>query len=268
MDIALLSMGRNRAWSDTMVNLEARKLVETANQLSAFYLQDGLTRIKFVEEIKQVVEKEFEVARRAKTDEECMACIKNLRAENNNLREQERLLKTRAAQLYAQVEFVRENNKIVGYVISAIHIVISGAALFTGMVMMSSMTPVGVLAGAVLFVDGINGITREVSHLRYGEQSKSEGIFADGAMETAQFMGFNPKNGLAFYNAMTLGAGIYSIFGLARKPGTWRLFRWLPRDYYRKVDTMSKPKLTMKIAGYGVKAKVIFDLLATDNSFD
>ena len=63
-----------------------------------------------------------------------------------------------------------------------------------------------------------------------------------------------------------LGASVYSIFGLARKPGAWRLFRWLPRDYYRKVDTMSKPKLTMKIAGYGVKAKVIFDLLATDNS--
>ena len=268
MDIALLNRGWNRTWSDTMVNLEARKLVETANRLSAFYLQDGLTRIKFVEEIRQVVEKEFETARRAKTDEECIACIKNLRAETDNLQEQERLLRTRAAQLYAKVEFVRENNKIVGYVISAIHIVVSGAALFGGMVMMSTMTPIGVLAGAVLFVDGINGITKEASHLRYGEQSKSEGIFADGAMETAQFMGFSPKSGLALYNTVTLGASVYSIFGLARKPGAWRLFRWLPRDYYRKVDTMSKPKLTMKIAGYGVKAKVIFDLLATDNSTD
>lgn len=66
MDIALLNRGWNRTWSDTMVNLEARKLVETANRLSAFYLQDGLTRIKFVEEIKQVVDKEFETARRAK----------------------------------------------------------------------------------------------------------------------------------------------------------------------------------------------------------
>jgi hypothetical protein len=28
---------------------------------------------------------------------------------------------------------------------------------------------------------------------------------------------------------------------------------------------MSTPKLTMKIVGYGVKAKVIFDLLATEN---
>ena len=85
-------------------------------------------------------------------------------------------------------------------------------------------------------------------------------------MEAAQFLGFSSKNGLAFYNAVTLGASVYNIFGLARKPGAWRLFRWLPRDYYRKVGTKSKPKLTMKIAGYGVKAKVIFDLLATDNS--
>lgn len=58
------------------------------------------------------------------------------------------------------------------------------------------------------------------------------------------------------------------LFGLARKLGAWRLFSFLPHDYYRKVDTMSKPKLTMKIAGYGVKAKVIFDLPATDNSTD
>ena len=117
MDIMLFNRGWNRTWSDTMVNLEARKLIETANRLSAFHLHDGLTRIKFVEEIKQVVEKEFAAARRAKTDEECVACIKNLRAETNNLEEQGRLLITRVAQLYAKIEFVRENNKIVGYVI-------------------------------------------------------------------------------------------------------------------------------------------------------
>lgn len=40
----------------------------------------------------------------------------------------------------------------------------------------------------------------------------------------------------------------------------------MPRDFYRKVDTMSRPKLTMKIVGYGLKAKVIFDLLSTEAS--
>ena len=272
MDAALLNMmrsgGRNKAWAETMVNLEARKLINTANTISAFHLTDSITRIKFIEEIKGFIDQQFTSARRAKSDEECMACIKNLRIETENLQEQDRMLRMKAAKVYAKVECVRENNKIVGYVISAVHVVVSGAALFGGMIMMSSMTPVGVLAGAVLFVDGVNGITKEAARLRYGDQYKSEGIFADGAMEIAQYMGFKPKSGLAFYNAATLSASAYSIFGLARKPGTWRLFRWLPRDFYRKVDTMSRPKLTMKIVGYGVKAKVIFDLLTTDNTND
>ncbi|HAV2210405.1 TPA: hypothetical protein JHJ93_003706 [Enterobacter cloacae] len=51
MDIALLNRGWNRTWSDTMVNLEARKLVETANRLSAFYLQDGLRKVRISGEI-------------------------------------------------------------------------------------------------------------------------------------------------------------------------------------------------------------------------
>ncbi|WP_407859478.1 DUF4225 domain-containing protein [Enterobacter pseudoroggenkampii] len=264
MDIALLNRGWNRTWSDTMVNLEARKLVETANRLSVFYLQDGITRIKFVGEIKQVVDREFETARRAKTDEECI--IKNLRAETDNLLEQERLLKTKSAQLYAKVEFVKENNKIVGYVISAVNVVLSGVVLFGGFMMLSTMGPIGMLAGAVLIADGMNGLTKEV--LNFDQPAghiPSQGIIADSAMHTARFMGFNPNTGLALYNGVTLGASVYSIVGLARKTGAWRLFRWLPHDYYRKVSTMSTPKLTMKIVGYGVKAKVIFDLLTTEN---
>ena len=264
MDIALLNRGWNRTWSDTMVNLEARKLVETANRLSAFYLQDGPTRIKFVGEIKQVVEKEFETARRAKTDEECIVCIKNLRAETNSLLEQERLLRTRAAQLYAKVEFVKENNKIVGYMISAVNIIISGMVFYGGMIMISTMTPIGVLAGAILVADGTNGITKEVNKFLSEGKSNSEGVVADKVINIAQFMGFKAKSGLAFYTTLTLSANIYSIVGLARKAGAWRLFRWLPHDYYRKVNTMSRPKLTMKIVGYGIKAKVIFDLLSTE----
>jgi len=73
----------------------------------------------------------------------------NLRAETNNLEEQGRLLRTRVAQLYAKIEFVRENNKIVGYVISAIQVVVSGMAIAGGVLMVSTMTPIGMLAGAI-----------------------------------------------------------------------------------------------------------------------
>ena len=80
MDAALLNMmrsgGRNKAQAETMVNLEARKLINTANTISAFHLTDSITGIKFIEEIKGFIDQQFTSARRAKSDEECMACIK------------------------------------------------------------------------------------------------------------------------------------------------------------------------------------------------
>lgn len=127
MDAALLNMmqsgGRNKARAETMVNMEAGKLVNTANTLSAFHLSDGLTRMKFIQEIRDLIEQQFTLARQAKSDKECMDCVKILREENYNLLEQARLLRTKAAKLYAKVEFIRENNKIVGYVISAVSVV-------------------------------------------------------------------------------------------------------------------------------------------------
>ncbi|MFI3309765.1 DUF4225 domain-containing protein [Ewingella allii] len=269
MDIALLNMagsgGRNKAWAETMVNLEARKLINTANTLASFHLNDGLTRMQFVQEIKDVVEQQFAAARQAKSDDDCMVCIKNLRAEIESLQEQGRMLRTKTAKLYAQVEFIRENNKIVGYMISAVRIVASGLTAIAGGVMIATMQPIGMLAGAILVMDGANGITKEVDVIRNGRNSTSEGIFGDGSIQLAKFIGFKPESGLAAYNTISLVASIYGIAGLSKRPETWRLFRYLPSDFYRKVDTMSKPKLTMKIAGYGIQAKVIFDLISTDN---
>lgn len=229
-------------------------------------MQDGLSRIHFMEDIKSFIGKQFQMARQAKTDEECMVCIKNLKEEKENLHEQSRLLQQETAKLYAKVNFIKENNKIVGYTISAVKIIISGVSAFGGMALMATTTPIGVLAGAVLFVDSINDISKEIDQLRHGGHSRSEGIFADGAIGAAQFMGFKPENGLAVYQSVTLGASVYSIFALAKKPGAWRLFRWMPHDYQRRIVTMNRSTLTMKIVGDGVKAKVLFDLVSATNS--
>lgn len=214
MDYALLDMartgGRNRAWAEAMVNLEARKLISTANSLSSFHLQDSLTRINFVREIQTVVEQQFAAARRATSDEECMACIKNLRAETESPEEQGQMLRMKTAKLYAEVEFVRENNKIVGYVISAVKIVAYGLTAITGSLMIATMPAIGMLAGAILVMDGINGVTKEVINFKSSD-NKSEGFIADGAMTLAQFMGFKPESGLAFYNSISLSASVFSI---------------------------------------------------------
>ena len=269
MDTALLdkmhSGGRNKAWADTMINLEARKLIHTANKLSSFHLRDGMTRMKFVQEIKEVVDQQFAAARRAKSDDESLACIKNLRAETFSLEEQARMLRMKTARLYAKVDFIRENNKIVGYAISAVNVVLSGFELSAGLTLIGSMTPVGVLIGAVLVTDAANSISKEVAH--YATEDKtSEGLVADAAMSSAEFMGFSRNSGLGVYKSVSLAASAYSVFGLLRRPGAWRLFRYLPADYYRKVSSMSQPQLTMQIVGYGVKAKVIFDLISASSS--
>lgn len=269
MDSSLLDITRtgrrNQAWAETMINLESRKLIDMANTLSMFHLQDSHTRIQFVQEIKAVVEQQFAAARRAKSDEECMTCIKNLKAETASLEEQARMLRMKTANLYAKVEFIRENNKIVGYVISSVKIVAYGLTAITGGIMIATMPAIGMLAGAILVADGLNGISKEVNHLN-GGNPEYEGYLANKSMDAAKFMGFKPESGLALYNSISLAASVYSIVGLSRRPEAWRLFRYLPGDFYRKVNTMSTPKLTMKIAGYGVKAKVIFDLISTDKN--
>ncbi|MCX8967418.1 DUF4225 domain-containing protein [Erwinia psidii] len=269
MDAALLTMmrsgGRNKDWAEMMVNMEARKLINTANTVSSFHLRDGLTRIKFMEDIKSFINQQFSVARQAKSDEECIKCIHNMREENNNLLEQSRLLKMKTARLFAKVEFIKENNRIVGYVISAVNVVMSGLAIAGGVALFGTMNPLGMLAGATLVMDGVNGISREINHTFLGNQN-SQGAIADGAMSAAAFMGFKKEVGLAVYKSVSLAANVYGVFGLLRKPGTWRLFHYIPQDFYRNVSSMSRPKLTMKIVGYGLNAKIIFDLLTVDNT--
>lgn len=144
-----------------MINLEARKLVNTANTVAAMHLFDSLTRLKFVDEIRQVVMQKFEAARRAKSDEECIACLKNLRAENEFLLEQSRMLKTGSARIYAEIQYVTEQYKIVGYFISGIKVVLAGIQAVFGGAMIVSMTPVGMLAGAILIGDSFNTLSRD-----------------------------------------------------------------------------------------------------------
>ncbi|WP_253385026.1 hypothetical protein [unidentified bacterial endosymbiont] len=56
------------------------------------------------------------------------------------------------------MEFVRENNKILGYIISSVNIFISGMASIRGVIMIATGTPIGILACAFLVVDGANSI--------------------------------------------------------------------------------------------------------------
>lgn len=55
MDIVIFPGQNARAWAETMINLEARKLINTANIVGGQHLSDGLARIKFMDDIRQFV---------------------------------------------------------------------------------------------------------------------------------------------------------------------------------------------------------------------
>lgn len=63
MDIVLFPGQNARAWAETMINLEARKLINTANIVGGQHLSDGLARIKFMDDIRQFVMQQFSATR-------------------------------------------------------------------------------------------------------------------------------------------------------------------------------------------------------------
>lgn len=138
---------------------------------------------------------------------------------------------------------------------------LSGLQIVAGVGAMMTMNPVGALAGAILIMDGANAISKEINRTLQ-HQPNSEGMLADGVMDIAQFMGFKRESALGVFNSVSLAASVYTVFGAIRKPESWRLFRYLPLDFYRKVDGMNRAALTMKIVGWGLSAKVSFDLIS------
>lgn len=104
----------------------------------------------------------------------------------------------KTAKLYAKVEFVRENNKIAGYVISAVNVVLSGAEIALGTTLLASANPLGVLAGAILVVDGFNGLSKKFSHQVLNDPA-SAGFAANAAISAAEFMGLSSESGLGVY---------------------------------------------------------------------
>ncbi|PKH21425.1 hypothetical protein CIG19_16630 [Enterobacterales bacterium CwR94] len=80
---------------------------------------------------------------------------------------------------------------------------------------------------------------------------------SEGYEYIAEFLGFDKQLGLLAYQVVDLTTSYYGIFKLTLKPEAWRLFKYLPTDYYRKIQTMSKPALALKGAGAAVKSDEI-----------
>lgn len=74
----------------------------------------------------------------------------------------------------------------------------------------------------------------------------------------AESLGFNKRSGLLTYQVVDLTTSYYyDLFKLTLKPEAWRLNKYLPTDYYRKVQVISKPSLAFKGLGAAYKGTEI-----------
>lgn len=232
----------------TMANAEANGLMNTAIAVSAFHLHDPLTRVRFQDDVKRFVRAQINIIRNSSNDKQCQQCIQSIRQERDNLLIQDRMLRTGEAVLTASVRFYQENEKIIGYVIDGIGVVLGGMQIIGGVgLVLGSVTTgnvIGIVAGVTLVFHGAGTIRENL-----GKEN-----FAVNAYEnTASFLGFDKKVGLLAYQAVDLSTSLYGAFKLTLKPEAWRLFYYTGPDFYRKITTMSSPALALKGVSSAVK---------------
>lgn len=233
----------------TMAQIEANALWNVASQVSSFHIGDGLTRIRFLDEIKSFIATQLKCIRLATSGDFCFECIANLKTERENLRIQDRMLRTGEAYVAAAVKIYEENGKIVGYVISGIG-VIAGVLQVVGGISMAIGSAgtgniIGIVAGATLIFHGLSNSLQNIDKLTGVKDP--ENIAQNAYMGTAEFLGFERKTGMIAYQGMNLITSAYGIFRPMVKPEAWRLYDWLPADFYRKISTMSRTALSIEI---------------------
>ncbi|ELY4522812.1 DUF4225 domain-containing protein [Cronobacter turicensis] len=251
MDIFIPGQPRFRNYFLTMASAEVNVLMNTAFMVSSSHLKDALTRIRFQNDIRNFAKRNLDIIRISTDDKECQACIQSIREQKNSLLIQDRMLRTGEAALTASIRFYHENEKIIGYIINGIGIVLGGVQIITGVGLALGGGGIGIIAGAHLVLSGTAAIVESVQKLN--NNPKPVNFMKDIYMDSAQFLGFDKTIGLLAYQTVDLTTSFYGAFRLTVNPESWMLFKHMPGDYYRKVDSMSRNALVIEGIKSGYK---------------
>ncbi|MBF7993935.1 DUF4225 domain-containing protein [Rahnella laticis] len=241
-----------------MAGIEHFSLTSYAKTLASRYIQDAWLSIKFVNDIESFSQKCVEKIRTARDNETCKLAIKSMKREKADLHEQEMMLLAGEAKLYVTTTFDK-NKDTIRYIINGACIalgtgqIVAGINLIAGS--MVTLDPVGVLAGALIISTGVNTI--EENWLEIMGHKNPIGHVREGFIQTAEFMGFEKKTGDVAFQTVDLFSSLYALGALGLKPEARRLFYYIPFDFQRKIDTMSKTALALKVISTGNKIRVI-----------
>ncbi|MCL2898721.1 DUF4225 domain-containing protein [Brenneria tiliae] len=250
MDIYLGNNGnRFSNYFLSMANLEVQNLLSTVYAVSAFNIKDGLTRVRFHNDVKNFAMAQLDAIRIASSESHCRECLNNLRQETNSLKAQDRMLRTGEATLHASVAFLKRGD-VQGYIINGIGVVLGGLQVVAGLgviaVSVASGNPVGVIFGGMLTLHGANSVQEAGENLIY-KTNDSTGLLKQGYVKTAEFLGFDARVGNIAYSSADLALSAYGMIKLTLKPEAWRLFHYVNADYVRGIQKMSRIELGIEI---------------------
>lgn len=252
MDMYIRGYNSSKNYYSVMAGIEATKLPNTARKVSNYHIQDMLTRMRFLDEIKKFTQIQMKAIEMSSDNEwVCKNKIKTIRDEENSLRIQDRMLRTGEAKLTAAIHIYHENKKVIGYIIQGVGIVIGSLQVVGGMGIIAGSVAhgniIGVIAGATVMVHGFGNISES---MRYGN------FVRDGYEDTAFFFGFDKSVGTLAYNTVNLSTSLYGLARSTLNPESWRLFIYMPTDFIRKVNGMSNTALaieSVKSTIHGIK---------------
>lgn len=122
---------------------------------------------------------EHRMIRISTSDDKCQECIQNLKQEAQNLKIQDRMLRTGEAVFSSSVKFYHNYEKIIGYVINGIGVVlgtvqlVAGVGLFAGSLFSGNV--IGVVAGSALIANGAGSKAESIDNFKRSFESFQSG---------------------------------------------------------------------------------------------
>lgn len=267
MDIGLSARERNNNYFYAMAKIDADKLINISRRVSFNNIQDAFLRSRFESDVKEFAERNLTFIRSAKTDNECKEGIDNLKMECYHLSSQDSMLSLKQAKVYISAK-IEEHDKVIGYVIDGIAVILGGMQVVAGLGIIAGSIAtgnvVGTIIGAHLILNGASSSIAGVERLKGNENAID--FMQDAYMGTAEFLGFERKTGMLAYYAADLTTSFYGVIKLSLKADVWRLYRYLPADYYRKINSMGRPALAIQGIKATNKLRVIGSTYLDDNS--
>ncbi|KHS89860.1 DUF4225 domain-containing protein [Pectobacterium brasiliense] len=263
MDNYLNRNSVNNQYFLAMAQAAAFDLIKTARIVSSRHINDLFLKAKFEDEIRRFSNGNLDIVRNASSSSECQVAINNIKEECANIEKQGTMLSLEKAKVFITIN-MEKREKEIGYTINAIGVMVGGAQFVSGFgILAGATTYIGRFIGAHIAFTGASSSIESFFHL-IGDDNEI-GFMKSGYIRTAEFLGFDKKSGLLAYHSVDLVTSFYGIVKLTLKPDAWRLFRYIPSDYYRKINTMSRASLMLKMAGAGNKIRIMSDIYKDDS---